>query len=322
MIYKGVDYEKEGTNPFYYMSYIDPKWYFDDTIIIHPKCKEIMDEVCDDFCDITKIVFPQVLIKIGERSFRGCRDLKKIILKDGLKYIEKEAFLSCSQVGKIELPASIKKLGEACFMHLDNLDVIRYHGSLANWHKVKKEKNWFKGDMDFYVICDDDKEHLVSKSRYYRFDDKERLFNKGYINDEIKEIVSLPMNEKIKRARGMFDTLFSYLANERRFEKEDRINYLVFGFARLFISTTPKFKKVYYQRFLKMTGIELSYKDFYELMTKRNDIAEKAFDLITCDLPISKRLIVAVVGSAIISENKRLNWKARHLVDDIMGPLE
>lgn len=49
MIYKGVDYEEKGDNPFYYMLYIDPKWYFDDTIIIHPKCKEIMDEVCDDF---------------------------------------------------------------------------------------------------------------------------------------------------------------------------------------------------------------------------------------------------------------------------------
>lgn len=267
-------------------------------------------------------MFPKGLIKIGERSFRGCRDLKKIILKDGLKYIEKEAFLSCSKVSKIELPASIKKLGEACFMHLDNLDVIRYHGPIEQWHKVKKEKNWYKGDMDFYVICDDAKEHLVSKSRYYRFDDKERLFNKGYINDEIKEIVSLPMNEKIKRARGMFDSLFSFLANERRFEKEDRINYLVFGFARLFISTTHKFKKVYYQRFLKMTGIELSYKDFYELMTERNDIEEKAFDLITCDLPISKRLIIVVVGSAIISENKSLNWKAHRLTNDIMGQLE
>ena len=86
MIYKGVDYEREGNNPFYYMSYIDPEWFFDDIIVIHPDCKEIMDEVCYDFCDITKIVFPKGLIKIGEQSFTACTDLKKIVLKEGLIY--------------------------------------------------------------------------------------------------------------------------------------------------------------------------------------------------------------------------------------------
>ena len=58
------------------------------------------------------------------------------------------------------------------------------------------------------------------------------------------------------------------------------------------------------------------------LMTENNDIADIAFDLITCDMPASRRLNVVVIGAAIVAENKRLGWNVRELVKEIMGPLK
>ena len=51
MIYKNVYYQEEGNNPFFYMSYINPEWFFEDKIIIHPDCKEIMDSVSGSLDD-------------------------------------------------------------------------------------------------------------------------------------------------------------------------------------------------------------------------------------------------------------------------------
>ena len=140
MIYKQASYEGKCRNPFYYMSYIDSEWFFEDKIIIHPDCKEIMDSVCDDFVDIETIVFPVGLIKIGDKAFRGCSDLKKIVLKEGLKYLGNRAFEGCYQVTKIELPSSLKSIGEGCFANIDNLSTIIYHGTVEEWNKVKKVK--------------------------------------------------------------------------------------------------------------------------------------------------------------------------------------
>ena len=112
------------------MSYIDPEWFFEDKIIIHPNCKEIMDSVCDDFVDVETIVFPVGLIKIGDKAFRGCGDLKKITLKEGLKYLGNRAFEGCYKVTRIELPSTLKSIGEGCFAYVGNLSTIIYHGTI------------------------------------------------------------------------------------------------------------------------------------------------------------------------------------------------
>lgn len=319
MTYEYASYEGKGNNPFYYMTYIDPKWFFEPTIKIHKDCKEIVDGVCDDFCDVDNIIFPKGLIKIGEKSFYACRDLKKIILKEGLKSIGKYAFASCAKVERIELPSSLKTLGEGCFMYLDSLNTIRYHGTIEQWHKIKKGDKWNYGCYDVTVKCDDGKITFSNVERYSRHDSKGHLINKALVNDEIKEIVSLSMNERIKRAKGVFDGFFHYVAND--FKDEETINYIIFGIPRLFISKYGEFKKVYYQRFQAITGVELSYQDFYELMIKKNDIEEMAFDIITCQMPISRRLNVVIVGSALVAENKRLNWNVRKLIKELIGPL-
>ena len=322
MTYEQASYDGKGKNPFYYLSYIDPKWFFESKLIIHPNCKEIVDGVCDDFCDIKEIVFPKGLMKIGEKSFYSCTGLTKIVLKEGLKSIGKYAFANCGHVEKIELPSSLKKLDDGCFMYIDALEVIRYHGTIEQWRNIKKGNKWAYGSYDVVIKCDDGKINFSDKTRYNTFDDKRRLVNKELVNDEIKEIISLSMEERIKRAKGIFDGFFSYVANSSRFKQEDDINYIVFGIPRLFISSYGTFKKIHYQRFQAITGVELSYKDFSELMTEKNDIAEVAFDLITCDMPVSRRLNVVVVGATIVAENKRLGWNVRELIKEIMGPLK
>ena len=221
MTYEYASYEGKGNNPFYYMTYIDPEWFFEPTIKIHKDCKEIADGICDDFCDVKEVIFPEGLIKIGEKSFNACTGLKKLVLKEGLKSIGKYAFANCTNIEKIELPSSLKTLGEGCFMYIDSLETIRYHGTVEQWDKIKKGDKWAYGCVDVVIKCDDGKIKYSNQTRYMTFDDKRKLINKELVNDEIKEIVSLSMEKRIERARGIFDGFFNYVANSSRFKQED-----------------------------------------------------------------------------------------------------
>ena len=318
MVYKNVDYIEKGKNPFYYFSDIDPEWYFDNVIYIHPKCKVINNDVCDDFVDIDKIIFPKGLKKIGDRSFRGCSRLKEINLKEGLTHIGKYAFSYCNQVRKIVLPASIKKLDEGCFMYIDYLESIIYKGTVEEFYKIKKGKNWLHGDYELDIKCSDGKIPIKSRVRYARFDSKEELVNKDLVKDEIKEIISLPIKDRIERARGIYASLINYL-NSTSLTVTNDINYLILGIAKIFITNANKYQKSYYQKFIDITNLDISYKAFNITMHKKDDMNDDIYDIVTCNLPITKRLNVCIIGAAIVATNKRLSWKIRRLIKVIMG---
>lgn len=320
MIYKQASYEGKGRNPFYFMSYIDPECFFEDKIIIHPDCKEILDSVCDDFVDIETIVFPVGLIKIGDKAFRGCGDLKKITLKEGLKYLGNRAFEGCYQVTKIELPSSLKSIGEGCFANIDNLSTIIYHGTIEEWNKVKKGKDWMYGNDEIVIKCNDGKIHMSSKVRYCYSGDKDNFINKELVRDEIKEIISLPTKDRIKRAKEVFDGFNRFLVNRKGFSEEERRTILL-GIPKLLISSSGGLKPIHFKRFQEIFDLDISFKEFKRTMTNSSKLGETAFDLITCRMPAVKRLNTVIIGSALVCNNKSLAWNVRHLIDEIMGPL-
>lgn len=320
MIYKQASYEGKGRNPFYYMSYIDPEWFFEDKIIIHPDCKEILDSICDDFVDIKTIVFPVGLIKIGDKAFRGCSDLKKIVLKEGLKHLGNRAFEGCYQVTRIELPSSLKSIGEGCFANIDNLSTIIYHGTVEEWNKVKKGKDWMYGDDEIVVKCNDGKIRMSSKVRYCYSGDKDNFVNKELVRDEIKEISSLPMKDRIKRAKEIYDSFNRYLSNRNGFSEEEKKTILL-GIPKMFISSSGGFRQIHFKRFQEIFDLDISFKEFKRTMTNSFKLEEKAFDLITCRMHATKRLNIVVIGAALVCENKSITWNTHRLINEIMGPL-
>lgn len=321
MIYKQASYEGKGRNPFYFMSYVEPRWFFEDKIIIHPNCKEIVDSVCYDFVDLENVVFPIGLIKIGDNAFAHCRDLNRIILEEGLKYLGERAFASCSNVKRIELPSTLKTIGEGCFELIDSLATLIYHGTVEQWEKVRKGKDWLYGDHELDIKCNDGSVHVSSRIRYSRYSDKDKYINKELLKDEIKEVISLPVKERIERAKEIYNSFYNYLVNGTGFSDDDR-NIILLGMSKLFISASGGFKDAHFKRFKKICGLNVSYENFKRKMTMSSKLEDGAFDLITCSIPAFRRLNFVIIGAALVCENKRLTWNAHRLINEIMGPLK
>lgn len=74
MFYKQASYEGKGHNHFYFMSYVNPEWFFEGKTIIHPDCKEIMDSDCDDFVDVETFAFLVVSIRIEDKTSYSYRN--------------------------------------------------------------------------------------------------------------------------------------------------------------------------------------------------------------------------------------------------------
>lgn len=74
--------------------------------------------------NISEIVLPDSLTRIGDYSFDGCSKLTKVKLSQSLKYIGKYAFRNCDSLENIELPVGLKEIGASTFYNCDNLKDI------------------------------------------------------------------------------------------------------------------------------------------------------------------------------------------------------
>lgn len=75
--------------------------------------------------NLTRVVFPNSLRRIGEKAFDGQRKIcKNIVFPEGLVLIGESAFNSCSQIPSIELPSTIQMIGQTAFKGCSNLSNI------------------------------------------------------------------------------------------------------------------------------------------------------------------------------------------------------
>lgn len=75
--------------------------------------------------NLTHVVLPNSLRRIGEKAFYGQKKMcKNIVFPEGLILIGKNAFSSCSQIPSIELPSTIQMIGQSAFSDCYNLSNI------------------------------------------------------------------------------------------------------------------------------------------------------------------------------------------------------
>jgi hypothetical protein len=60
----------------------------------------------------------------------------------GVEEIQDWAFEDCINVQEIILPPSIKHIGRGAFYNMDSLKKITYLGTVDEWVKVRKDRNW------------------------------------------------------------------------------------------------------------------------------------------------------------------------------------
>lgn len=89
-------------------------------------------EIPDDFfynyqgyANLTRVVLPNSLRRIGDDAFCGQRKIcKNIVFPEGLIFIGKSAFAGCSQIPSIELPSTILTIAQTAFSNCYNLSNI------------------------------------------------------------------------------------------------------------------------------------------------------------------------------------------------------
>ena len=78
----------------------------------------------NDFDNITKIVIPTSITKIGEASFAGCEKIKNIVIPNSVTTIGNSAFRGCSGLTNIIIPSSVTTLNSHIFHGCSRLTSI------------------------------------------------------------------------------------------------------------------------------------------------------------------------------------------------------
>ena len=107
--------------------------------------------------EITKVVLPDSIVKIGDCAFKGCTNLQDVILNDTLQEFGQGTFLNCVSLEKIIIPKEITRLGNGfngCvnlreitlpkgiilyqydFEGCNNLQTVYFEGTKQEWENI------------------------------------------------------------------------------------------------------------------------------------------------------------------------------------------
>ena len=86
----------------------------------------------DECSQLKSIALPEGLEKLSTRMFYQCSALDLVILPESVKTIEQEAFRGCTSLHSIILPESVELIDWAAFLGCTNLETVRLPSSLQH----------------------------------------------------------------------------------------------------------------------------------------------------------------------------------------------
>ena len=104
-------------NPKHYKAYTTNGVFSYPAVINDVPTEEIPAFAFDGIDDITAVVIPATVKKIGHSAFANCPNLTSVTFAEGsqLEEIADEAFMGCSALTSIDLPESLKRIGSLSF---------------------------------------------------------------------------------------------------------------------------------------------------------------------------------------------------------------
>lgn len=75
--------------------------------------------------DITSVIIPEGIKKVGSSAFDGCSRLKSVKLPKTLEYLGDSAFKNCTGLRSVKLPLTLSHLGDSAFKGCTNLGSIK-----------------------------------------------------------------------------------------------------------------------------------------------------------------------------------------------------
>lgn len=135
---------------------LDTKIEYDETIEL--LLSYVKSKQCKPFKKYKKGFdgIPEDTTSINCGAFSGCKDITDLIIPDNVVSIGSLAFYKASSLKSISFGKSLKYIGKQAFGECNQLKTIHFNGSIEEWHKIYKGKNWFYGlYVGDKVVCTD-----------------------------------------------------------------------------------------------------------------------------------------------------------------------
>lgn len=135
---------------------------------------EIPDGYFEKRNDLTKIIIPNNIKKIGELAFRGCTSLKSVTIPNSVTSIGTRAFEGCYSLTSVTIPDSVTSIGVSAFWACYGLT------SVTIGNGVTDIGHWA------FAYCDDLKSitmgNNVRNIGQYAFPDGAKIIRKKVVN--------------------------------------------------------------------------------------------------------------------------------------------
>ena len=86
--------------------------------------------------EITKVIIPDSIRKIGDYAFYNCTSLTSIVIPDSVTSIGSYAFYNCTSLTSITIPDSVTSIGYGAFYNCTSLKDVYYTGTQEQWQKI------------------------------------------------------------------------------------------------------------------------------------------------------------------------------------------
>ena len=101
-------------------------------VVISPGIEEIEAEAFELSTGLQEMIISDTVVKMGERTFWGCKNLKKVNISKKLDTISSSVFASCTNLESITIPSNVTSIGENAFGMCKNLSSIIIPSSVTS----------------------------------------------------------------------------------------------------------------------------------------------------------------------------------------------
>jgi len=92
-----------------------------------------------DCSELTTIVLPDSIVRIGREAFAGCTKLRGLYLPQGTETIGPLAFAGCVNMESVYIPGSVTEIAPGCFDDCAALLYLFYDGESDVWNELYGE---------------------------------------------------------------------------------------------------------------------------------------------------------------------------------------